>query len=127
MKKFVLVVASLLVLSSPAQSKTKRKHRNDNFGLYSSSIVGYASYYWQPQMTASGERFNKNSLTAAHRTYPMGTRVLVTNVSNGNSVVVRINDRGPYVRGRIIDLSKAAAQQIGMIRSGVAKVRLERF
>jgi rare lipoprotein A len=77
--------------------------------------------------TASGERFNKNAMTAAHRTFPMGTRVRVTNLKNGKSVVVRINDRGPYSKGRIIDLSEAAAQKLDMIDAGVVPVRLERL
>jgi peptidoglycan lytic transglycosylase len=86
--------------------------------------VGHASWYSLSSETASGERMNPNELTAAHRSLPFGTKVLVENLSNGRSVVVRINDRGPFVGGRIIDLSKAAAEQIGMIGSGTAKVRL---
>jgi rare lipoprotein A len=87
---------------------------------------GYASWYGEAQMTASGERFNPRALTAAHRTLPMGTRVRVTNRHNGRSVIVRINDRGPYGgHSRIIDLSKAAAQQLDMIDAGVAPVTLE--
>jgi rare lipoprotein A len=84
-----------------------------------------ASYYWQGQMTASGARFNPGALTAAHRSLPFGTRVRVTNRSNGRSVVVVINDRGPFVGGRIIDLSRAAAQAISMTGAGVAPVSLE--
>ena len=72
------------------------------------------------------ERSGPNQLTAAHRTLPFGTKVLVTNVGNGRSVIVRINDRGPYGRGRIIDLSIAAARELGMIRSGTARVTLAR-
>lgn len=86
---------------------------------------GRASWYDEPQLTASGERFDKNALTAAHRTLPFGTRVRVTNTRNGKSVVVRINDRGPYSRGRIIDLSKEAARRIDMIEAGVVPVVLE--
>ncbi|EMV9186101.1 septal ring lytic transglycosylase RlpA family protein [Escherichia coli] len=89
---------------------------------------GTASYYGKAhhgKRTASGERFNQNALTAAHRTLAFGTRVRVTNLDNGRSVVVRINDRGPFGRGRIIDLSKAAAEQLNMLRSGTAPVRLE--
>jgi rare lipoprotein A len=83
-----------------------------------------ASYYWQDQRLASGGRFNANAMTAAHRTLPFGTRVRVTHAANGRSVVVRINDRGPYTAGRIIDLSKAAASVIGMTARGVANIRL---
>lgn len=83
---------------------------------------GMASYYWQPQRVASGGWFNPNAMTAAHKTLPFGTKVRVTNRNNGRSVVVTINDRGPYIKGRIIDLSKAAAHQVGMTASGVAPV-----
>jgi peptidoglycan lytic transglycosylase len=87
--------------------------------------VGHASWYALPaNMTANGERMNPNELTAAHRSLPFGTRVLVENLNNGRTVVVRINDRGPFIGGRIIDLSKAAAASIGMIGSGTAKVRV---
>jgi rare lipoprotein A len=71
--------------------------------------------------TANGERYDQNSMTAAHKTLPFGTLVKVTNQSNGRECVVRINNRGPYVRGRIIDLSRAAAGQLGMVNRGVAR------
>ncbi|BAZ07524.1 hypothetical protein NIES3974_41880 [Calothrix sp. NIES-3974] len=90
---------------------------------------GMASYYSYEgsryRRTANGERFNPHQLTAAHRSLPFGTRVRVTNLRNGRSVIVRINDRGPFTGGRIIDISLGAAQQIGMISSGVAMVQLE--
>lgn len=87
---------------------------------------GYATFYNESQMTASGERFDKHALTAAHRTLRMGTMVRVTNERNGRSVVVRINDRGPFGnRSRIIDLSEAAAKQLRMIDAGVVPVTLE--
>jgi rare lipoprotein A len=86
--------------------------------------VGHASWYALHSRTASGEMMNPNELTAAHRSLPFGTRVLVENLNNGRSVVVRINDRGPFVGGRIIDLSKAAAASIGMVGSGTARVRV---
>lgn len=91
---------------------------------------GKASWYgprFHGRKTASGERFDQHELTAAHRSLPFGTRVKVTNLKNGRSVVVRINDRGPYAKGRLIDLSRAAAKQIGMLKSGVAQVRIERL
>lgn len=90
--------------------------------------TGQASFYaheFAGRRTASGERFNPEALTAAHRTLPMGTRVRVTNLRNGQSVIVRITDRGPFKKGRIIDLSLAAARVIGMVRSGIAPVKLE--
>ncbi|ERI52900.1 hypothetical protein N878_17200 [Pseudomonas sp. EGD-AK9] len=92
--------------------------------------TGKASYYGDRhhgRKTASGERFDQHALTAAHRSLPFGTRVRVTNLSNERSVVVRINDRGPFVRGRIIDVSRAAAERLGMLRSGVVPVRVEQL
>ena len=89
---------------------------------------GEASYYGfelAGNRTASGERFNPHALTAAHRSLPLGTRLRVTNKANGKSVVVRINDRGPFVRSRIIDVSLGAAREIGMQRAGKAQVKLE--
>jgi rare lipoprotein A len=83
---------------------------------------GRASWYALTSRTASGERMNPAKLTAAHRNMRFGTKVQVTNARNGKSVVVRINDRGPFIRGRVLDLSKAAAAHIGMISSGHAKV-----
>src|SRR4051812_9250909 len=90
--------------------------------------VGIASYYadrYQGKPTASGEAYNKNAMTAAHRSYPFGTRVRVTNLQNDRSVVVRINDRGPFVSGRLIDVSLAAARELEMTRNGVARVQIE--
>jgi rare lipoprotein A len=86
---------------------------------------GKASWYHEAQRTASGSRFDPNGMTAAHRTLPFGTMVRVTNVSCQRSTVVRINDRGPFRKGRIIDLSKAAARELRMITSGTATVTLE--
>ena len=86
---------------------------------------GVASWYggkFHGRKTASGERYNQNALTAAHRSLPFGTRVRVTNTSNGNTVIVRINDRGPFVGGRVIDLSRAAASSIGINGLGHVKI-----
>ncbi|HEX4892096.1 MAG TPA: septal ring lytic transglycosylase RlpA family protein [Hyphomicrobiaceae bacterium] len=88
-------------------------------------LEGIASYYWQSQKTASGETFDKMGMTAAHRSLPFGTRVRVTNITNRRSVVVRINDRGPFKPGRVIDLSFAAAGEIGMHAQGLARVVVE--
>ncbi|GAA0376798.1 hypothetical protein Acor_31210 [Acrocarpospora corrugata] len=84
-----------------------------------------ASYYDEDQATASGERFNPNALTAAHRTLPMHSRVRVINPANGASVVVRINDRGPFVNGRCLDLSRAAFDAIGNLSAGEMYVRYQ--
>ena len=90
--------------------------------------TGHASYYgrrFAGRPTASGEAFDPRELTAAHKSLPFGSLVRVTNVRNGRSVIVRINDRGPYVEGREIDLSRAAAEEIGLVRRGVGEVRIE--
>lgn len=86
---------------------------------------GIASYYWQGQRTASGSTFNPDGLTAAHRSLPFGTRVRVTHLGNGRTVDVTINDRGPFIGGRVIDLSRGAARVIGMTGQGLANVRME--
>lgn len=110
---------------APVKSKKSKKSRSDDDeGGGSSYQSGMASYYWEPQALASGGRFNPDAFTAAHKTLPFGTRVRVTNQHNGESVVVVINDRGPYVGGRVIDLSKAAAHAISMQGAGVAPVKI---
>jgi rare lipoprotein A len=86
---------------------------------------GVASFYTEGTKTASGEKFNTHELTAAHPTLPFGTRLRVTNVTSGQSVTVRVNDRGPYVRGRVVDVSYAAAETLGMVGGGLAKVKLD--
>jgi len=88
---------------------------------------GRASWYGEPfhgRRTASGEVFNMNDFTAAHKTLPFGTHLRIRNLANGQEVLVRINDRGPHVKGRVIDLSRAAAEQIGLVRTGVTRVAL---
>jgi rare lipoprotein A len=90
--------------------------------------LGIASWYgpgFQGRPTASGEQYNQNALTAAHRTLPLGSKVQVTNLTNGKSVQVRINDRGPFVRGRVIDLSRGAAGRLGIVRRGTSRVRVQ--
>ncbi len=90
--------------------------------------LGDASYYAAPyhgRATASGERFDTHKLTAAHRTLPFGTRVKVTNLKNGRTVVVTITDRGPFKRGRVIDVSERAARDLGFVREGTARVRVD--
>ena len=122
MKSFVLPFALLLGMAVPAAASV-----NSNAGTSPRAHhgqTGIASYYWQPQALASGGRFDPSAMTAAHKTLPFGTRVRVKHLSNGRSVDVRINDRGPYVGGRIIDLSKAAAGKIGMTGQGVARVSM---
>ena len=86
---------------------------------------GVASFYTEGAKTASGEKFNTLEMTAAHPTLPFGTKLRVTNVTNGQSVTVRVNDRGPYVPGRVVDVSYSAARTLGMVGGGVAKVKLD--
>ena len=86
---------------------------------------GLASFYTEGTQTANGEKFDTNELTAAHPTLPFGTRLRVTNVATGKSVTVRINDRGPYVPGRVVDVSYSAAQSLGMVGKGIANVKLD--
>ncbi|MBD2094717.1 septal ring lytic transglycosylase RlpA family protein [Trichocoleus sp. FACHB-591] len=105
-----------------------RRQQTVAFGSVQFQIKGWASWYgpgFDGNRSASGEIFNQNALTAAHRDLPFGTKVRVTNLDNGRTVVVRINDRGPYAFDRIIDLSAAAAQVLGLIHSGVAPVRVD--
>jgi rare lipoprotein A len=104
-----------------------RKHtpfasRKDNTRVASQ---GVASFYTEGTKTASGEKFDTNELTAAHPSLPFGTRLRVTNTATGRSVTVRVNDRGPYVPGRIVDVSYSAADALGMVGKGVAKVKLD--
>jgi rare lipoprotein A len=86
---------------------------------------GVASFYSEGQPTASGERFDPNELTAAHPSLPFGTKLRVTNTATGKSVTVRVNDRGPYVPGRVVDVSYSAARALGMVDAGTAKVKLD--
>jgi len=87
--------------------------------------IGLASYYFRGQRTASGEAFDKNAFTGAHRTIRFGTSVRVTVLKTGKQVIVRINDRGPFASGRVIDVSRPAAEMLGMVGVGVARVRVE--
>lgn len=92
--------------------------------------IGYASYYansMNGRRTASGEIYNTKKYTAAHRSLPFGTMIRVTMLQNGKSVIVKVNDRGSYVQGRVIDLSLASAQKLGLIRAGIAKVKIEKL
>jgi rare lipoprotein A len=99
--------------------------RHNNAAPTQIASQGIASFYTEPQQTASGEDFDTYDLTAAHPTLPFGTRLRVTNVTTGRSVTVRVNDRDPYVPGRVVDVSHSAADALGMVESGVAKVKLD--
>jgi rare lipoprotein A len=92
---------------------------------WSESLRGKATYYWHSAKTANGETFRPEGMTAAHRTLPFGTQVRVTHARTKRSVVVRINDRGPFVRGITIDLSRGAAREIGMLVEGISPVEIQ--
>jgi rare lipoprotein A len=106
MKRFLISALAVFILAAPAQALT----------------TGWASFYKSGRLTANGEHFKPMGFTAAHRKLPFGTMLKVTNLKTGKSVLVRINDRGPFIRGRILDLSLGAAKVIGLNRSGVAKI-----
>src|SRR2546428_10682069 len=113
-----LVPAALAGCGSSAQSA----HRADT-----DAKVGYASFYahrFHGRATAYGETYDEKALTAAHPSLPLGTRIRVTNLANGRSVVLRINDRGPWAKNRLIDVSYAAAQELRFVREGLARVRI---
>jgi rare lipoprotein A len=102
-----------------------RRHPAAEPGEAKGKLNGMASFYSEGSKTASGEKFDPNELTAAHPTLPFGTKLRVTNTSTGRSVTVRVNDRGPYVPGRVVDVSYSAAQELGMVGRGVAPVKLD--
>ena len=117
MGRLAFLVALLAIIAAPALAKTGTTTGERGIAsMYSAHFVG--------RTTASGEVFDSRGLTAAHRNLPFGTRLVVTNKRNGRSVIVTINDRGPHRRGRIIDLSPAAAQQLGMKNAGLAPVEI---
>jgi rare lipoprotein A len=101
-----------------------RPRPSDNAGAKQTASQGVASFYSDTE-TASGEKFDKNELTAAHPSLPFGTKLRVTDVSSGRFVTVRVNDRGPFVRGRVVDISPSAAEALGMVDKGVTNVRLD--
>jgi len=111
---------------TPRVSVVRRRDAPSN-NLFASKPAsgGLASYYSEGKSTASGERFDPSELTAAHPSLPFGTKLRVTNTETGKSVTVRVNDRGPYVPGRVVDVSYSAAQALGMVRSGTANVKLD--
>ncbi|MBP5451861.1 MAG: septal ring lytic transglycosylase RlpA family protein, partial [Treponema sp.] len=115
MKKLFLIAALALTLIAPTFA---------DYVYKSTAVASYDADKFHGRKTSNGEIFNMYALTAAHKTLPFNTKVKVTNLTNGKSVIVRINDRGPFVKGREIDLSKAAASKLDMIKSGTAKVKL---
>lgn len=128
MKKILLNLA-ICILATPTlfAANASSKSKSDDYKVVSTS-TGKASWYggrWIGRKTANGEIYRAGDMTAAHKTLPFGTRVRVIDQKTGESTVVRINNRGPFVKGRVIDLSEAAASELGMKRRGVARVKLE--
>ncbi len=117
------------IANAPAPSSSPARDANRVASSPATNFAsGFASWYgpgFHGAMSASGERFNADAMTAAHRSLPFGTQVKVTNMDNGRSVVVRINDRGPFTHNRVLDISEGAARVIGLINSGVAPIRME--
>lgn len=134
--RLLTAVAIGLSVSACAQSKMMQSELTQADDVKPSAVrmsavssgpasYGVASYYSYPGRTANGERYNPKELTAAHRTLPFGTKLQVTNMNTGHSVVVRVNDRGPFIRGRVVDVSYAAARELDLLHAGTAKVKVE--
>lgn len=126
-KVMVLTMAAFLTMPLISHAKQLR-HQPVRVVKNNNKMIGFASFYaakFNGRRTANGEKFDNKAMTAAHKSLPFGTQLKVTNIRNGLFVLVRVNDRGPYAKGRIIDLSKAAARKIGIGHAGVARVKLE--
>lgn len=119
------VVAIKTDIKSNTKTKSKSKSEHSNFVQH--GIASHMGHSLHGRKQASGERHNKNELICAHKTLPFGTRIRVTNLKSGQSVIVRVTDRGPFGSGRIVDLSLAAARKINIDKSGVAKVKIEKI
>jgi peptidoglycan lytic transglycosylase len=125
LKRLKWAIIAIAIAMAPVLTTDEPAHAQRAQPVYVQQ--GAASWYgpgFHGRKTASGERFDQHELTAAHKKLPLGTKATVTNLKNGKTVEVEINDRGPYVGGRILDLSKAAAERLGMKKSGTALVRL---
>ena len=128
---FALLVGSLLNGCSSnyykfaKNSSVKKSQKPKTIKLTQIGIASYYGYKWHGRTTANGEKLNIYAMTAAHKFLPFNTRVKVTDLDTGKSIIVRINDRGPYIKGRIIDLTDAAAKRLGILHKGIARVRIE--
>ncbi|MDD0824311.1 septal ring lytic transglycosylase RlpA family protein [Mannheimia sp. AT1] len=111
--------------STVKKKSAKELHKNPTRKYFQTGIASYYANKFNGRRTANGEIFSNAKMTAAHRTLPFGTLIEVTNLRNGRSVIVRINDRGPYIHPRVVDLSSAAAKKIGMHHSGIARVKID--
>ena len=122
---FIFVISlTILLFLDGCSSHRKYKPQPDLLGYSESGKASYYSMKYQFRKTASGERFNNYSMTAAHKSLPFGTKVIVENINNDKTVVVTINDRGPFVKGRIIDLTRTAFSKIENLDKGIAKVKI---
>jgi rare lipoprotein A len=122
------VVSRRSDVTAPTQRASLQPYRHASLSTDHSTQLassGVASFYREGTVTASGETFNTYQFTAAHRTLPFGTRLRVTNLATGRYVTVRVNDRGPFVPGRVVDVSYSAAEKLGMISDGLAEVKLD--
>ena len=129
-RRFAVLLAVMLLVADAAwpsdvMARAGTTHERHQQKRHQTGVASFYGRECKDRRTASGERFDPNLLTAAHRTLPFGTRVKVTNLDNGKHVIVRINDRGPYAKGRVLDLSRAAARKLGFVHEGVAYVRLD--
>ena len=118
--KIMHPIVAVTLFAAVASAQSPKNQASESTGVCSY----YASKY-DGHITAGGEKFDSNAMTAAHRTLPMGTRLKVTNISNGKSVVVKVNDRGPFVKGRSLSVTRHAAEELGFIKEGIAKVSFE--
>lgn len=128
LKFYIVVFIGLMAISSCSSIIRFSNNNNQDNSEYSKNFRGYASYYadqFHGKKTANGEIFDMNKMTAAHKTLPFNTKLRVTNLKNGKSTFVRINDRGPFSGNRVIDLSKQAAIELDMIKDGVVEVECE--
>lgn len=121
-QRILILLSTLFLLSCSSTPTNGHMHQS---GYTESGKASFYAMKFQSRKTANGERFNQTSNTAAHKKLPFGTKVKVTNVKNGKSVVVRINDRGPFIAGRIIDLSRSAFSRIGDLDTGILDVRIK--
>ncbi|RUO21504.1 septal ring lytic transglycosylase RlpA family protein [Aliidiomarina haloalkalitolerans] len=123
--RFVLLSFAVAWLSACASAPSSKPVNTTQVGFVEEGIASFYANKYQFRTTANGERFNQFASTAAHKTLPFNSRVRVTNLDNGKSVIVRINDRGPFIEGRIIDLSRSSFSEIADTSAGLARVRIE--
>lgn len=124
MKSAISLVLLMLMIGMDGHAQSRARAPAD---VGASSICSFYGRKYDGRVTASGKRFSNNSMTAAHRTFPMGTKLKLTNLANNKSVVVTVNDRGPFVKGRDISVTRRAAQELGFVKQGTARVSIEQL